>query len=118
MNKTVMIIEDNADMQILLLNILRDAGYKTSSVINGKDALTKYAQVKPDIIILDLRLPGLSGKEIMQKLKNDKENVKVICITAYGDHSTEKEMMNLGAYAYFTKPFNNNDLLMTINNVD
>lgn len=117
-SKSILIIEDNADMQLLLLSILRDAGYTTSSVTNGQEALNKFDQTHPDFIILDMRLPGRNGKEIMREIRNQNKDVKVIFITAYGDHKTEKEIMDLGAYAYFTKPFNNFDLINTISNAN
>jgi two-component system response regulator (stage 0 sporulation protein F) len=117
-DRTILIVEDNADMHLLLSNIFRDAGYKTSSVYNGYDALRIYNKTHPEFIVLDLRLPGKNGLEIIREIRQNNKDVKIILITAYGDHRTEKKIMDMGAYAYFTKPFSNCDLLNTINHAN
>jgi len=116
MNKKsrILIVEDNADMHLLLSNIIQDAGYDTSSVYNSFDELKIYEQTHPEIIILDMRLPGKDGLEIIREVKQQNADVKIILITAYGDYNTEKKIMDMGAYAYFTKPFSNRELLNTI----
>jgi len=114
-DRTILIIEDNADMHLLLSNIFRDAGYKTYSVYNGFDALRIFNKTHPEFIILDMRLPGKSGLDIIREIKQYSKDVKIILITAYGDHRTEMKIMDMGSYAYFTKPFSNCDLLNTIN---
>ena len=117
-NHTILIVEDNTDMHLLLSNIFRDAGYKTSSVYNGFDALKIYNKIHPEFVVLDLRLPGKNGLEIIREIRQDNKDVKIILITAYGDHRTEKKIMDMGAYAYFTKPFSNCDLLNSINHAN
>ncbi len=114
-DRTILIIEDNADMHLLLSNIFRDAGYKTCSVYNGLDALRIFNKTHPEFIVLDMRLPGKNGLDIIREIKQYSKDVKIILITVYGDYRTEKKIMDMGAYAYFTKPFSNGDLLNTIN---
>ncbi|MCK4654316.1 MAG: sigma-54-dependent Fis family transcriptional regulator [Candidatus Cloacimonetes bacterium] len=112
--KTILVVDDNKNMQIILKNILSDEGYQITSFGNGKSVLKELEKNIPDLILLDIRLPEMNGIDVLRKIKKIKEGLLVIMITAYGDIKTAVEAMKLGAYDYITKPFVNEDIILTV----
>ena len=112
--ETILVIDDNKNMQVILHNILTDAGYQTISAETGNNGIKELKHNLPDLILLDIRLPEMNGLDVLKKIKNFDKELLVIMITAYGDIKTAVEAMKLGAYDYVTKPFVNEDLILTI----
>jgi DNA-binding NtrC family response regulator len=110
----ILVIDDNKNMQLILKNILTDEGYDIETVGNGKGGLKLVKELKPDLVLLDIRLPQMNGMEVLQKIKEFDDDALVIMITAFGDIKTAVQAMKLGAYDYVTKPFINEDLTITI----
>ncbi|RLC53089.1 MAG: DNA-binding response regulator [Candidatus Cloacimonadota bacterium] len=110
----ILVIDDNKNMQLILKNILTDEGYDIETVGNGKGGLKLVKELKPDLVLLDIRLPQMNGMEVLQKIMEFDEDSLVIMITAFGDIKTAVQAMKLGAYDYVTKPFVNDDLTITI----
>lgn len=113
---TIMLVEDNKDMNFLLTNILTEEGYNVISVGNGARALEEVKKKIPDLVLLDMRLPGMNGIEILERFSALDADFLVIMITAFAQVSDAVKAMKLGAYDYITKPFNNDELLITIRN--
>jgi two-component system alkaline phosphatase synthesis response regulator PhoP len=108
MRKTkVLIIEDDANIQELIRYNLAKEGYQVISAIEGEDGLTKAQTEKPNLIILDLMLPGMDGLEICRLLKADSgtAGIPIIMVTAKGEESDVVAGLELGADDYMTKPF-------------
>ena len=110
----ILVIDDNKNMQLILKNILTDEGYDIETVGNGKGGLKLVKELKPDLVLLDIRLPQMNGMDVLQKIKEFDKDALVIMITAFGDIKTAVQAMKLGAYDYVTKPFVNDDLTITI----
>jgi len=110
----ILIVDDNTDMQFLLSNILREEGYEIVSAGNGLRAIQEAERHRPDLVLLDIRLPGLSGLEVLAKLKKIDSELPVIMITAFGDITSAVNAMKKGAYDYLTKPFDNDELILNI----
>lgn len=110
----ILIVEDNKDMQFILKNVLEAAGYKLTSTGNGQRALLEAKKKRPDLVLLDMRLPGMSGLDILKELRKVYPQIYVIMMTAYTDVSDAVEAMKLGAYDYIAKPFRNDELLIMI----
>ncbi len=108
---SVLIVEDNVDMQHLLSDIVKEAGYRPYKVSNGSKAIEKFKKFNPDIVILDIKLPNKNGFQILTEIKNIRKDAIAIIISANGDYKTEKKAMDMGVFAYFSKPFNNNELI-------
>lgn len=105
--KKIFIIEDEEDIITLLTFHLEKEGYEIQSSITGVNILNKIKQCMPDLILLDLMLPGTDGFEICKQLKQEKqtENIPIIMLTAKNEESTVVAGLELGAEDYITKPF-------------
>ncbi|MCX7975198.1 MAG: response regulator, partial [Candidatus Aminicenantes bacterium] len=116
MNRATILIVDD---EILTLNnlkkMLEKEGYEILVADTGETALEIFEKFKPQLILLDLMLPGISGIEVLKKVKESGSESLVIMMTAYEILERAVEAMKLGAYDYLLKPFKLNDLRNTIN---
>lgn len=103
----VLVIEDDEDIQELLKYNLDKEGYQPFQALSGEAGLKAAGKKEPDLIILDLMLPGLDGLEVCKQLKKNPktENIPVIMLTAKGEESDVVTGLELGAEDYMTKPF-------------
>lgn len=111
----ILLIEDNESLATLIKMMLEDENYEVTYCSRGDTALDVFGREKFDIVITDIKLPGLSGHEILNHvLKRDSEAL-VIVITAYGNISDAVKAIKTGAFDYIAKPFENEDLLNIVN---
>jgi DNA-binding NtrC family response regulator len=113
MRERVLIAEDNDDMRNLIQEVLEDAGYETLANASGRQALAyleKESEVV-DLVITDVRMPEMTGDELLTKVRKLRAETPVIVITAFGSVEQAVEMVKMGAYQYLTKPFENRDIL-------
>ena len=106
----IMIIDDDAHISEMLSESLKNEGYTVSAAYSGTEALLLLSGSKPDIILLDLMLPGLSGEELLPKIKD----IPVIVVSAKADVTDKVELLLNGAADYITKPFDMQELLARI----
>jgi len=111
---SILIVEDNKDMNFLLTNILQEEGFEVISVGNGVRAIQEVKKKIPDLVLLDMRLPGMNGIEILENFRKIDADLLVIMITAYADVKEAVQTMKLGAYDYITKPFDNEEMIFSI----
>lgn len=114
MKEKILIVDDNKNLQYILYNLLTDEGFKVVSLTNGKKAVEVAKVENPDLMLLDIRLPGINGMDILAELKKQEVDFPVLMITAYGDVKSAVKAIKSGAYDYVTKPFDNTDLLNNI----
>lgn len=118
--KKILIVDDQMGIRILLHEVFSSEGYLTFQASNGKMALDIVRKEVPDMILLDMKIPGMDGLEILRHIKkiNEemKENIKVIMMTAYGELDVIKETEELGAIMHFTKPFDIDELREAVHN--
>jgi len=115
----VMIIEDEPDiLEMIEYNLVRE-GYKTCSALDGESGIRLIAQENPDIVLLDLMLPGLNGIEVCRQVKADSmtRHIPVIMVTAKGEESDILLGLGIGADDYVTKPFRPKELIARVNAV-
>ena len=112
--RSVLIVEDNKETQRLISNLLKDNKYKTYLVSDGNEVINKFNQYKPDIVLLDIALPGLDGISILKQLKEIDENIIVIMISGLSGVRNVVTSIKLGAYDYLKKPFDTEELLIII----
>lgn len=106
MKNKILVVDDEAHICDIFYRILTKGGYKVSTAANGKKALEITKKKKPDLVLLDLKLPDLDGIKVLRQIKEIRKDIMVIVITAYGTVKTAREAMKLGAYDYISKPFN------------
>ena len=106
----ILIIEDDMSIGNMLEKTLTNEGYAASRAYSGTEALLLLKESKPSLILLDLMLPGLSGEELLPRLKG----IPVIVMSAKSDSATKVDMLLGGAYDYITKPFDIDELLARI----
>lgn len=102
---SVLIVDDEQVVCKLLYDELSERGYLCSIALNGHDALTKLASKDFDIVLLDIKLPGMSGMEVLSTIRSARHNTAAIMITGVNSVYTAVEAMKLGAADYIVKPF-------------
>jgi two-component system phosphate regulon response regulator PhoB len=112
----ILIVEDDEDIQELLEYNLKKAGYAVTSVTRGEEGMRSLRSVLPDLVLLDLMLPGLDGLEVCKQMKQDRRlaRVPVIMISARGEEADVVIGLELGADDYLAKPFSPRVLLARV----
>jgi len=105
----VLIVEDEAKIRELIADFLRERGYLVTEAASGEEALERFAQEQPGMVILDLMLPGLDGMEVCRRLRQV-STVPIIMLTARSDEIDKLLGLELGADDYITKPFSLREL--------
>ncbi len=118
MTKTVMIVEDNELNMKLFNDLLEAKGYRTVKTKNGMEALDLARAEKPDLILMDIQLPEVSGLEVTRWLKDDDalHTIPVIAVTAFAMKGDEERIRQGGCEAYISKPISVVKFLETIQN--
>jgi DNA-binding response OmpR family regulator len=115
-NKRVLVVDDDVDTIELLKRILLLANFDVASSKTGLDALDMVDRVKPDVILLDLMMPEMDGREILSRIRS-KTMSPVIVVSALTNKDTVVELLNQGSDDYITKPFHRDEIIARINAV-
>lgn len=115
--KKILIADDETAIRLLIHSTLENEEYQIIESKNGQDTLEKYHAEAPDLLILDLMMPGLSGSEVCGKIRTDPKakQAPIIILTAKGKISDEAARLEFGADFYLTKPFSPLELLACVN---
>ena len=114
--RKLLIVDDQNGIRVLLMEVFNSEGYLTYQASNGKQALEIVQSESPDLVLLDMKIPGMDGLEILKHIKQINSDIKVIMMTAYGELDMIKEATDLGALMHFTKPFDIDELRQAVNN--
>ena len=101
----ILIVDDDQSMRYSLNRMLEGQGFLVSPAKNGTEALERFEQEKPDLVIMDIKMPGQSGLEVLREIKERDPKALVILMTAFGTTETAIEAMKFGAFDYILKPF-------------
>ncbi|HEV8239359.1 MAG TPA: sigma-54 dependent transcriptional regulator [Thermoanaerobaculia bacterium] len=110
----VLVVDDEEVLQDVLTTLVRREGHRPLTARTGEDALTVLEREDVDLVLLDLMLPGISGMEVLQKIRETDPDQVVVMITAYSSIEGAIEAMRLGAFHYIPKPFKNEEVLHTL----
>jgi len=105
MKRKILVVDDNKETCDTLTEIFAEQGYQTFSALSGRLALDTVKKKKPELVLLDIKMPKMDGIEVLKRIKKIDKDLVVVMITGYGALDTAKEAMRLGAYDYVTKPF-------------
>jgi len=110
----VLVVDDEETGRNLLQRILEGAGYQVATAANGKEALYKVSLGETELVLLDIKMPEMSGIEVLSKLSADSPDTCAIMVTSVAETETAVEAMKLGAYDYILKPFDRDDVLQKV----
>jgi two-component system response regulator AtoC len=110
----ILIVDDNETLRFTLSELLEESGFEHKAVEDGLSALDEIKKNFYDLVILDMRIPGMSGIEILKKIREKDKSLPVIMLTAFGEIKTAVEAMKQGAQDFITKPFDNDAMIMAI----
>ena len=116
-NAKILIVDDELIIRESLAAWLERDGHEIETVSSGEEALDKLKKVRFDILLVDIKMEGVSGLDVLKQVKDDDPEVAVVMITAYGSISTAIESMKNGAYDYLLKPFDPNELGVLIEKI-
>jgi DNA-binding NtrC family response regulator len=118
MAERVLVIDDELDMLMLLRMIIEDnTGYEVETTNNPSEGLKLLTEKHFDLVITDLKMPGMDGMELFDECKDIRPDIPVIIITAYGSLETADEALKKGVADFITKPFRKDSILFTIKRV-
>ncbi|MDA8217010.1 MAG: sigma-54 dependent transcriptional regulator [Dehalococcoidales bacterium] len=114
--KHIMVADDDPSIRALLRSFLENEGFDISEARTGREVLKAIDNdFKPDLLVMDIRMPELSGMEVLQRLREQGIDLPTLLMTAFGSSNLAIKAIQLGAYDYITKPFELDDVLLTIN---
>lgn len=117
MGKKVLIVDDEPNIVAALEFLLEKNGYEVQAAANGVDALAQLDAFGPDLVLLDVMVPKLSGYEVCQRMRTEPKwrDIRIVMLSAKGREVEVSKGMSLGADLYVTKPFSSAELVATIN---
>jgi DNA-binding NtrC family response regulator len=110
----VLLVDDDASLLEVLSFTLREDGHEVRAYSDGRKALAHFADESPDVVITDLKMPGLDGLAVLERVRETDPSVPVIILTAFGSIEDAVEAMKRGAHDYLTKPFSRDELKLTV----
>lgn len=114
MKPIILIIDDDTSLRRVLEYNLQEAGYAVATAASGEEGLQRFDEVSPELVISDMKMPGMDGMQVLTSIKERSPETLVIMITAFGTVDVAVEAMKAGAYDYITKPFNRDELRLTV----
>lgn len=113
----ILVVDDSITNVVLLNAVLTEEGYKVQTAFSVPDALKLISSEKPDLVLLDLNIPYVSGIEMVKNMKsnNEMKNIPVIIVTGYGDQEKKKQLYSFGVIDYIEKPIDIDKLIDKVN---
>jgi len=112
--QTILVIDDDDSLRDMIGLMLEQESFRVHLSANGRDGYEKALTLQPDLILVDLRLPGMSGVEICRQLRTDKVPTPIIVLSALGDEIDKVLLLEMGADDYVVKPFGRRELIARI----
>jgi DNA-binding NtrC family response regulator len=113
-NGRILIVDDESNARNALAEILREEGYSCETAADGFKGLGRFAEFEPDLVLTDLKMPGMDGVEFLTKVRERSPGLPVVVMTAFGAVDTAVQAMRSGAIDYLNKPINTGELLIVI----
>lgn len=115
--RRVLVVDDEPSLVLATKMALTDAGWSVATATTGEEALDHLERCRVDVMVLDLRLPGLDGLEVLRVVRDEHPNVRVLVMSAYGTVEAAVEALVLGASDFLRKPFNPEELVQVLDDV-
>lgn len=114
MNSKILVIDDDTSLRRVLEYNLQEEGYEVQTASSGEEGLYWFGQSRPDLVITDMKMPGMDGLMLLKSIKERSPDTLVIIITAFGTVDVAVDAMKAGAHDYITKPFKRDELKLTV----
>jgi len=114
MNHKILITDDDLSIRTILQKVLEQEGHSVLTALNGEEGVELAAKESPDLVLLDLGLPGIDGLEALRQIKKNDPEMAAIMITAQGSIESAVSAMKAGARNYITKPFNTDEIRLIV----
>ena len=116
MRRRILLVEDHEDNRRIVRDLLTPAGYEVVEALTGNEGVAMAETHRPDLILMDIQLPGLDGYEVTRRIKADPalNDIPIIAVTSYALSGDEEKARAAGCDAYVTKPYSPRQLLMKI----
>ncbi len=112
----ILIIDDEKNYLLILETLLLDEKYNVTAINDPETALTFLEESEVDVVITDMKMPRLTGRDVLERVKKNWPHIPVLIMTAFGSIESAVEVMKYGAFDYITKPFANDELLLSLHN--
>jgi DNA-binding response OmpR family regulator len=117
MSQSILIVDDEKNIRLTLTESLASLNVETDTASNGEEALAKLKEKDFGLILLDIRMPGIDGMEVLRRVREVRPDVRIIMITAYGTIESAVEAIKLGAVDFLQKPFDPGDIRALVSRV-
>lgn len=118
MAKKILLVDDAAFMRKVIRDTLTKAGYtEISEAVDGADAVAKYDEIQPDLVLMDITMPNMDGLEALKAIRAKYANANVVMCTAMGQESMVMEAVRSGAKDFIVKPFKEDRILKTVTSI-
>lgn len=114
MSRTILVVDDAAFMRMMIRDILSKEGYLIQEAVNGRDAIDKYQEVRPDLVTLDITMPEMNGLDALRAIKALDKDARVLMVSAMGQQKMIVEALEAGAMDFLVKPFQPTKVLETV----
>ncbi len=114
MSSTILVVDDAAFMRMMIRDILAEEGYSIHEAVNGRDAVDKYSECRPDLVTLDITMPEMNGLDALRAIRASDSGARVLMVTAMGQQKMIVEALEAGAMDFLVKPFQPAKVLETV----
>jgi two-component system, NtrC family, response regulator len=111
---SILVVDDEPNYLVVLSELLKDEGFEVFTAADGESGLQIVENVDLDLVITDMQMPGINGLQLLERVKEQKEELPVIVITAFAEVDKAVQAMQAGAFSYLAKPFSNDELIVTL----
>jgi two-component system chemotaxis response regulator CheY len=114
MPRTILVVDDAAFMRMMIRDILAKEGYTIHEAVNGRDAIEKYDELRPDLVTMDITMPEMNGLEALKEIRDKDGDARVLMVSAMGQQKMIVEALEAGAMDFLVKPFQPTKVLETV----
>lgn len=114
MSRTILVVDDAAFMRMMIRDILAKEGYTIHEAVNGRDAIEKFDEVRPDLVTMDITMPELDGISALKAIREAEPKARILIVSAMGQQKMIVEALEAGALDFLVKPFQPTKVLETV----